>query len=128
MPASSVDSLRHAIKRGDTLHIAHFLESGGDANLRAKFGTTLLMLAAQAGHSPIIDLLLQAGADINAVSDHSYSAVSLAALAGHIRLVEHLLDRGAHVPRDAARMHLIGLLRHYGEKRQAIIDILEARA
>jgi ankyrin repeat protein len=128
MSAESVESLHHAIKRGDTLHIAHYLESGGDANRRGKFGTTLLMFAAQEGQTPIIDLLLRAGADINGTSEHSYRAISLAALAGHTRVVEHLLERGALVPDDAAGMPLLGLLRHYGAKRQRIIALLQARA
>jgi len=71
MSAESVESLHHAIKRGDTLHVAHYIESGGDANRPGKFGTTLLMFAAQEGQTPIIDLLLRAGADINGTSEHS---------------------------------------------------------
>jgi len=72
------------------------------------------MLAAQEGHTPIIDLLLDAGADINATSEHSYTALSLAALAGHTRVVENLLDKGALVPHAAAGMPLLGLLRLWG--------------
>src|SRR4051812_20266284 len=118
--------LHHVIKRGDTLEIAHYLESGGDVNLRGECGVTLLMFAAQEGQRPIVDLLLAAGADIDATSYHSWSAVALAAIAGHRRVVEHLIDRGARLP-AAAPGGLIGLLTHYGEKRQAIVDLLQAR-
>jgi len=128
LDAYPVESLHHAIKRGDTLHIAHYLETGGDANLCAQFGTTLLMLAAQEGHRPIIDLLLHAGADINAVSQHQHTAVSLAALAGHTGVVEHLLDRGALLPTEAGGASLVALLRHYGSSRQHVIDLLQSRA
>ena len=124
----SITELHHAVKRGDTLQIAHYLEAGGDANVRGKFGTTLLMLAAQQGHTPIIDLLLNAGADVNAVSEHSYTALSLAALGGHTRVVEHLLDKGALVPHDAADMPLFGLLEQYGTERQSMIALLRVRA
>jgi uncharacterized protein len=118
--------LHHAIKRGDALAVAHYLESGGDANLRGDSGSTLLMFAAQEGHRPIIDLLLAAGADIEATSDHLWGAVAFAAIAGHRSVVEHLLDRGARLPATAPSQ-LIGLLSHYGEKRQAIVDLLQAR-
>src|SRR5437016_1039661 len=87
----SFESLHHAMKRGDTLHIAHYLESGGDANLSDSSGSTLLMLAAQEGQTPIINLLLEHGADINAHSVHGYTALSLAAFRGHTGVIEHLL-------------------------------------
>ena len=121
----SFESLHHAMKRGDTLHIAHYLESGGDANLSDSSGSTLLMLAAQEGQTPIINLLLEHGADINAHSVHGYTALSLAAFRGHTGVIEHLLERGAHVPGEVAGMSLIGLLRHYGAARDRVIDVLQ---
>jgi len=126
--APSFESLHHAIKRGDTLHIAHYLESGGNATLSDSSGSTLLMVAAQEGQSPIIGLLLEHGADINAQSIHGYTAVSLAAFRGHTRVIEYLLERGAHVPSEAADMPLIGLLRSYGASRDRVIELLQRAA
>ncbi len=126
--STAFESLNHAIKRGDTLHIAHYLESGGDAGRADSSGTTLLMLAAQEGQTPMIDLLLQRGAEINAQSVHGYTAVSLAAFRGHTRVVERLLERGARVPQEAAGMPLIGLLRSYGAARDHVIDVLQRAA
>ena len=124
--ATSFQSLHHAIKRGDTLQIAHYLESGGDANLsESASGSTLLMLAAQEGQSPIVDLLLERGVDINAQDTHGYPAVALAAFRGHTRVVEHLLERGALVPQQVAGMPLIGLLSHYGAAREQVIEVLQ---
>jgi len=85
------------------------------------------MLAAQEGHTPIIDLLLDAGADINATSEHSYTALSLAALAGHTRVVENLLDKSALVPHAASGMPLLGLLQGYGAQRHRIIELLQSK-
>jgi hypothetical protein len=126
--AKSFESLRHAIKRGDTLAIAHYLESGGDSNLSSSHRSTLLMLAAQEGQSSIVDLLLQHGADINAQDVRGYTAVSLAAFRGHTRVVEHLLACGARVVDQVAGASLIGLLRHYGAARERVIDVLQRAA
>ena len=123
--ATSFLSLHHAIKRGDTLAIAHYLESGGDANLSSSYRSTLLMLAAQEGHRTIIDLFLQHGADINAEDVHGYTALSLAAFRGHTRVVEHLLERGSRVVDQVAGTSLIALLRSYGAARHRVIDLLE---
>ena len=73
------------------------LKSGAYANTPNKHGDTVLMLAAQAGHSECIRMLLDAGAHMNKCNEHGMAALIVAACDGHSQCVEILLQAGANV-------------------------------
>ena len=58
------------------------------------WGITLLMAAAEKGHSGVVDLLLQRGANVNQQNSKGQAALRQAALGGHQPVVEALLQRG----------------------------------
>ena len=60
---------------------------------------SILQLAAQEGHTTIVELLLQAGADVNAQpsSRNGRTALQAAAGGGYLAVVERLLQASANV-------------------------------
>jgi ankyrin repeat protein len=103
----SFDELHAQIKRGDILRVKALIGSGVRPDARSRFGWTPLMLAAEAGHSPIVSYLITAGADVNAVNNFGASPLAYAALKGHCKTVKVLLAAGAHVN---VRPHGVSLL------------------
>lgn len=54
--------LIEAAKAGDTAIVEQELKQGADVNAKSKKGTTALMVAAERGHTEIVDILKRAGA------------------------------------------------------------------
>ena len=65
-----------------------WLSEGGEANLRNKFGWSLLMAAAFHGRTDVVEELLAARADANLTNDFGDTAVGLARLKGFTRTAE----------------------------------------
>ena len=103
------DRLSHLIKKGDVVGVRAIVASGVDPDLRRPSGWTPLMIAADAGHTPIVQLLLSAGAEVDAVDRFGVSALALAALEGRCHTIQVLLDAGASV---AVRPHGACLLEY----------------
>jgi len=101
----SLDVLK-AIKKGDVLHLRHYLESGSDPDypdsLR-RSEATLLMYAAQVGNTAIGSELISHGASLDAHDSHGWTALNMAVHTGHIQFVELLLDAGASLDGHAFR-------------------------
>lgn len=57
--------------------------------------STALMMAAQAGHYPMVEFLIKHGADINAADKDSDTALSIAAREGYTSIVKLLVNSGA---------------------------------
>jgi ankyrin repeat protein len=104
---SASDELSSAIKQGDILRVRELLEHGADADMRYSRGWTPLMLAADTGHTTIIELLLSRGADVNATNEFGCSALAYAALEGRVGAIRVLLRAGASV---AVSPHGVSLL------------------
>jgi len=81
--------------QGNT-EIAHILIAGG-ANFRHAddHGNTPLLMAARAGHRPMIDYLLSLGADMAARNDRGQTPLYQAVAGHHAEAVRLLLARGA---------------------------------
>ena len=79
------EDLYRLIKNGDRAKVQAWAASGGDVNLRNRFGWSLLMVAALRGRTDIVQVLLAAGADPAVENNFGDTAVSLARLKGFKR-------------------------------------------
>jgi serine/threonine-protein phosphatase 6 regulatory ankyrin repeat subunit B len=70
------------------------IDAGADVNYSHK-GRSCLLIAAEAGHHEIVDLLLSAGAEKDAKSRNGFTALMAAAQNGHDKCIELLLTAGA---------------------------------
>jgi ankyrin repeat protein len=105
------EEFQRLIKKGDLIGVRKLVSSGADINLGNRFGWTPLMLAANEGHTPIVEFLLTAGAAVHQVNDFGASALAYAALRGECRAIQALLDAGAPVN---VRPHGVSLLAFAG--------------
>lgn len=96
-------ALHRAAERGDAAIVGLLLEAGASIDGRTRFRTpmhgreTALLIAARAGHLPVVDLLLSRHADANLLDANHRSALSCAAGAGHTQVVERLIQAYAAV-------------------------------
>jgi uncharacterized protein len=89
-----------AVSRGDVEAVNAALNAGIDPNIRDdKDGekSTVLMIAAFAGHLKVTELLLNRGADVEAKTPHGRTALMWAALGAHTDVTSALLAKGADV-------------------------------
>lgn len=103
--AQQMEALRNDIIKGYlhaafTEHKLHLLlkllKCGFPVHIyRNKNKQTLLLIAAELGHTEAVHLLLKAGANIHAISIDKDSALHYAAGHGHTDVVQLLLDAGA---------------------------------
>lgn len=90
-----------ALGRDDLARL--FLEAGASVDARTRFRTpmharaTPLLLAAGAGHEPVVGLLLAAGADPGLLDANHRDALGRAAEGGHAGVVRLLIDWGVTV-------------------------------
>lgn len=73
----------------------HLVAAGADVNAKRNDGVTALWLAAQEGHTEVVNVLLAAKADVNAKKNDGGTALMAAAVNGHLPVVERLLAAGA---------------------------------
>jgi uncharacterized protein len=92
---SAVDQVTHAIKRGDTIAVRRYIESGANMAARDSHGKSPLMVAADRGNSVLIGMLLDAGADPNERWPGGWTPLARAAVAGSASAVARLLEAGA---------------------------------
>ncbi|GAM34127.1 ankyrin-related portein [Talaromyces pinophilus] len=70
---------------------------GADANVVDHKNCTPIFLAAQEGHSAVVQFLIQHNADVNIACDDGETALIRAASEGHIKVVELLVQHGANM-------------------------------
>ena len=110
----SGDAFIDAAKNGSVGVVTNMIACGCDLNARGNVGSffknvTALMMAAQAGHTDVVEILLAAGAgvDLGATYDagnvlfpggiHNETALIFAASQGHVAIVEALIAAGADI-------------------------------
>jgi uncharacterized protein len=79
--------LFNAVLANDLVKTTAMLKKGADCNTRNEEGATLLMLAAGAGHSDMVEMLLAAGAEVDATDTRGWTALMKA-------LFNYELNRG----------------------------------
>jgi len=101
---SKIEQLRDAIKQGDLAQTATLLCDGVNPNIVLDLNnTTMLMLAAQLGHSRIVDELVNNKAKVNARDSFGQTALMFGACMGEYDIVKSLLEKRAvanHVTTD----------------------------
>jgi ankyrin repeat protein len=121
-------ALHWAASNNDVDLAAMLIYAGG--NLRAATrinGYTPLLLAARAGHTPIIRLLLERGADPNQASIAGTTPLMLAAASGNADAVGVLVDAGADVNAREASRGQTALMFAAAYNRVAAIELLAKR-
>jgi ankyrin repeat protein len=102
-----------AAKRGDDRLVKLLLDRHSvDNDTKDNRGHTALMLASNAGHSKVVELLIKSGADIEARNSHFNNATALqyAVSKGH-KDVEHILIEAANkIARERARIQSNAIL------------------
>ena len=89
------------------LRMQQLLETGADVDVRTSGGVTLLMEAAGAGRTDIMELLISHSADVNATNKNGCSPLFYAATHYRGYALRVLLGAGASV---AVRPHGLSLL------------------
>ena len=90
-----------------------------DVNARYNKGSTVLMYAAQNGHTEIAKLLLSAGADINVRDNYGFTSLIYAAYYGHTEIAKLLIDAGADC--TGINKKYVFILKHLNLFKAAII-------
>lgn len=96
VPPSYGASLFEAAEMGDLQGLSSELAKAADINAKNENGQTLLIIAAQEGHTSIIKLLLEKRADVKEVGTGG-SALVCAAMKGQTKAVTLLAENGADV-------------------------------
>ena len=96
----SKEELGKAAKHGDIKSVKQLLAKRTDPNARCSFepgNPTSLTIAAESGHTKVVELLLNAGAKHDAVDSRRATALFYAASEGHAGVIRVLLAAGAEV-------------------------------
>ena len=91
-------ALQTASKAG-FVGVAQFLLEWGrvNVNVMTDLGFTPLMMAAEAGHLSMLQMLISKGADINTRNKLNTTALMMATRAGHESAVQFLLEHNAEI-------------------------------
>jgi ankyrin repeat protein len=91
-------SVMPAVMKADSKDVLAQLRKGANPNEQDSRGMTALMIAAERGHTAIVQTLLDQGADIQAKeARQGRTALFLAVAHGHTPVVQALLSKGADV-------------------------------
>lgn len=98
--AGVYEDMLNAVKMKDIRKVGDLLQRGMDVNTSDSWGNSLLMLAAQNGDLPVLELLLRNKAKVLTKNKYGDSALMLAALRGHSKAAAALVAAGAEIAPD----------------------------
>lgn len=84
------------VQKGSAEAVRQFLAAGMSPNLKDKYGSTALMLAAEKGHTDTVSALLAGGAGTE-VTDTVGNTALIWAVDGNVETIKALLAHGANV-------------------------------
>ena len=113
-----------AANDGKEAEVVTWLDGGGSINARAESDMTLLMVAAHAGHEPLVNRLLTRGADPNLVNVLGVPAMVFAADQGHVAIIRSLLQAGART--DGLRSSVVEMLEGHARSDPDVARVLGA--
>jgi HEAT repeat protein len=90
-------SIRGLVLRGDLSGVKRAIEMGEPVDSVDLQGSSTLFIAAQEGHSDIIEYLLNQGADSNLSNENDIPPLNQASYFGHLKAVKQLIKAGADV-------------------------------
>jgi ankyrin repeat protein len=119
--------LHMAARDGELEVVKKLVLQGVDVNAASSVsGSTALILAANAGHESIVDVLLDAGAAVNTTDKADGTALMYASSKGYVGIVTKLLQHGADVnlvsPRDQLDSTALSLAA--GNGQDAVLTLL----
>ncbi|WP_341815515.1 ankyrin repeat domain-containing protein [Wolbachia endosymbiont (group B) of Idaea biselata] len=125
-----IEEIQEELKKQDQDLYLYLEWEKGEFDLNYVFGPlfstkefTLLMIAAENGHTNIVEILLKKGADVNKKDSYGPTALHLAAKNGHTNIVEILVEKGADVNvRDHHANTVLYLATNNGH--EGIVEIL----
>ncbi|XP_046330941.2 ankyrin repeat domain-containing protein 17-like isoform X1 [Haliotis rufescens] len=94
-PVSSNNNniLHEACEGGDVSIVNYIISKGVVAiNSRGKYDRTPVMVAAEFGHTNVLELLVREGGDVNVRSSEGNTILHAACLGGHVKMVCHVLS------------------------------------
>ena len=95
---STYCELCNAVKQGDISTVNRLIADSPNLNAPyGKYGKTVLMRGARAGHVETVKVLLSAGANLEATDKDGWTALMWAAEEGHVEVVKVLLSAGANL-------------------------------
>ncbi|XP_071098244.1 uncharacterized protein [Haliotis cracherodii] len=78
---------------GNSDIVSDLLSREMDINARGQYGRTPLMLAAQKGHTPLINLLIRHGVNSKLVDRDGNSAIHMACLGAELNVMKYLVEK-----------------------------------
>lgn len=125
--ADGFTPLHMAVRDSEYEAVKKLLRQGEHVNAASTVsGVTPLILAAQMGHEPIVDVLLDADAAVNTTDTVNSTALMYASSKGYVGIVNKLLQRGADVnvksPKD--RLDSTALTLAAGNGHDAVLELL----